>query len=126
MVRVEVAAVSTAGVAGVDENHLTTGLQGLMAVLNSMSLWNNLPSKTEHDEAAAAADGDAHKHSLTKTTEAEKVLLLWRTPYLKEEDVHALNGRMKKRKEEEDHKRNDDAAANCYYDLRASHDNDPN
>lgn len=35
--RVVVAAVSTAGVAGDDENHLTTGSQGLMAVSNSMS-----------------------------------------------------------------------------------------
>jgi hypothetical protein len=73
-VRVVVAAVSTVGVAGVDESHLTTGSQTLMAVSSSMSLWNNLPSWTER--AAAAGDGDAHKHSSTKTTEAEKVLLL--------------------------------------------------
>ena len=81
--RVVVAAVSTAGVAGVDENHLTIGSQKLMAVSNSMSLWNNLPSWTEHEEAAAAAGDDAHKHLSTKTTEAEKVLLLWRTQNLK-------------------------------------------
>ena len=85
--RMVVAAVSTAGVAGVDENHLTTGLQGLMAVSNLMNSWNNLPSKTEHDETAAVAavagDGDAHKHSSTKTMEAEKVFLLWGVPYLK-------------------------------------------
>ena len=75
--------MSTAGVAGVDENHLMTGLQGLMTVSNSMSSWNNLRSRTGHDEAAAAGDGDAHKHSLTKTKEAEKVLLLWKAQYLK-------------------------------------------
>jgi hypothetical protein len=75
MVRVVVAAASTVGVAGVDESHLTTGSQTLMAVSSSMSLWNNLPSWTEH-AAAAGGDGDAHKHSSTKTTEAEKVLLL--------------------------------------------------
>ena len=81
--RMVVAAVSTAGV---DENHLTTGSQGLMTVSNSMDSWNNLRSRAEHDEAAAAAvagDGDAHKHWWTKTTEAEKVLLLWRAQYLK-------------------------------------------
>ena len=77
------AAVSTAGVAGVDENHLMTGLQGLMTVSNSMSSWNNLRSRTGHDEAAAAGDGDAHKHSSTKTTEVEKVFLLWRAQHSK-------------------------------------------
>lgn len=83
--RVVVAAVSTAGAgADVDENHLTTGLQGLMSVLNSTGSWNNFLSRTEHDETAAAAgDGDAHKHWSRKTTEAEMVLLLWRTQYLK-------------------------------------------
>lgn len=96
-----------------------------MAVLNSMSLWNNFPSKAEHDEVAAAGDGDVHMHSLTKTTEAEKVLLLWRTPYLMEEEVHGSNVRMKKRKVEEDHKRNDDGAASCYCCYCGSH-NDPN
>lgn len=123
-----VAAESTAGVAGVDENHLT-GSQGVMSVSNSMSSWNSLPSRTEHDEVAVAAgDGDAHKHSSMKTTEAEKVLLFLRTQYLKmwEEEVHGWKARMKKRKEEEDHMRNDDAAANYCYDLRANHDSDPN
>lgn len=85
--QVVVAAVLTVGVAGVDENHLTTGSQGLVAVSNSMSSWNNLPPRTEHDETAAAAavagDGDVHKHSSTKTTEVEKVFLLWRVQYSK-------------------------------------------
>ena len=86
--QVVVAEVSTVGVAGVDENHLTTGSQGLMAVSNSMSSWNNLPPRTEHDETAAVAaavagDGDAHKHSSTKTTEVEKVFLPWRAQYSK-------------------------------------------
>ena len=81
MAREVLAVVSTAGV---DEIHLTIGSHLLMAVSNSMSLWNNLPPRTEHDEAAAAGgDGGGHKHSLTKTTEAEKVLLLWKVQYLK-------------------------------------------
>jgi hypothetical protein len=74
MVRVAVAEVSTVDVAGVDESHLRTGSARLMAVSNSMSSWNNLPSWAEH--AAAAGDGGAHKHSSTKTMEEEKVLLL--------------------------------------------------
>lgn len=81
--RVVVAAVSTVDVAGVDESHLTTGSQRLMAASNLMSSWNNLPSWSEH-AAAAAGDGDAHKHSSTKMTEAEKALLLWKAQYLKQ------------------------------------------
>ena len=79
--RVVVAAVSIADVADVDESHLKTGSQKLMAVSNSMRSWNNLPPWTEL--AAAADGGDAHKHSSTKTTEGEKILLLWRAQYLK-------------------------------------------
>lgn len=79
--RVVVAAVSTVGVAGVDENHLRGCSQG---VSNWMSPWDNLPSRTGHDESVAAAgDGDARKHSSTRTMVAEPVLLIWRRQNLK-------------------------------------------
>ena len=99
-----------------------------------MSPWNSLPSRrTEHDESvavAAAGGGDAHKHSSTRMTEVEQVLLIWRTQNLKaqEEEVHVPKVRRKRRKEEQDHMKNDDEAASCYYccyDLGASYDNDP-
>jgi hypothetical protein len=83
-VRVVVAAVSTVGVgvAGVDESHLTGCSQG---VSNWMSPWDNLPSRTGHDEsvAAAAGDGDARKHLSTRMMVAEPVLLIWRMQNLK-------------------------------------------
>lgn len=65
--RVVVAAVS---IVGVDENHLMTCSQGLMAVSNSKSLWNSLPSRRED----AAAVGDVHRHSLTRTMKAQQLL----------------------------------------------------
>lgn len=69
---------SSAGVAGANENRLRTCLQELLAVSNSMSSWNNLPLKMEHDETAAAADGDDDAHKSTRTMRVELAVPIWK------------------------------------------------